>query len=126
MAKKNVVTGGKGITESFIGGLICTLLLVVVVPVVCDLLIRPYVEEFVGDTQFMWFSSSLIVTVIMLLALLLFTLVLGGGAILRKYGIIGIIALIFAYWLLGNIRGAIMPVAVLVILYIFKVVRGKK
>ena len=113
------------ITESFVGGLVFTLLLVVVVPVVCDLLIRPVVEDMVGDTAFMWFSSSLLVTLIMLLALLVFTLVLGGGAILRKFGIVGIIALIFAYWLIGNPQGAIIPVAVLIVIYVFKVVRGK-
>ena len=126
MAKKKKGEKGPGIAESFVGGLIFTMLLVVVVPVVCEIIIQPRVEELVGDTTFMWFSSSLIVTGIMLLALLIFTLLLGGGAILRRFGIVGIIALIVAYWLLGNPQGAIMPVAVLIVLYVFKVVRGKK
>lgn len=125
MAKNNKAEKKAGIAESFIGGLVFTMILVVVVPVVCDILIQPRVEELVGDTAFMWFSSSLIVTLIMLAALLAFTLLLGGGAILKRFGIVGIIALIVAYWLLGNPQGAIMPVAVLIILYVFRVVRGK-
>ena len=105
MAKKKKGEKGPGIAESFVGGLLFTMLLVVVVPVVCEIIIQPRVEELVGDTTFM---------------------LLGGGAILRRFGIVGIIALIVAYWLLGNPQGAIMPVAVLIILYVFKVVRGKK
>ncbi len=115
-----------GIMGSFIGGLVFTLLLVVVVPVVSDAIIRPQVVQLVGDNAFMWFSSSLIVTIIMLVVLLLFTMFLGGGAILKRFGIVGVVALIVAYYLMGNLSGAIMPVAVLIIMYVFRVVRDRK
>ena len=122
--KKSSMTGeSKSLLESFVGGLIFTLILVVVVPVVCNMFIQPFVEDLVGNNAFMWFSSSLIVTLIMLAVIIVFSLVLGGGAILRKFGIIGIIALIIAYWLLGNLPGAILPVAVLIIMFVVNKVR---
>lgn len=123
--KKGKKDDEPGFVGSFVGGLICTIILVVVVPVVSNILIRPLVEEAVGDNAFMWFSSSLIVTAIMLLVMLVFSLLLGGGAILRRYGIIGVLALIVAYWLLGDLPGAIMPVTVLILVYIAKKLLGK-
>ncbi len=123
--KKGKKDDRPGFVGSFVGGLICTIILVVVVPVVSNMLIRPLVEEAVGYNAFMWFSSSLIVTVIMLLVMLVFSLLFGGGAILRRYGIIGVLALIAAYWLLGDLPGAIMPVAILILMYIVKKILGK-
>lgn len=120
MSDKKKGSDKPGILGSFIGGLVFTLVLVVVVPVVCNMFIQPIVEEHVGNTAFMWFSSSLIVTVVMLLVMFGFMIILGGSAILKKFGIVGVIALIAAYWLLGNIYGAILPVAVLIILFIVK------
>ncbi len=115
-----------GIMGSFIGGLVFTLLLVVVVPVITNSFIQPEVEKLVGDNAFMWFSSSLIVTLIMLLVLVLFTMFLGGGAILKRFGIVGVVALIVAYYLLGNLPGAVLPVAVLIAMYVFRVIRDRK
>lgn len=119
MAKNKKEERDRNIATSFLGGLICTLLLVVVVPVVSDLYIRPVVEEFVQNSAIVWISSSLLVTLIMLAVLIIFTMALGGGAILRRYGVVGVIALIAAYWLIGNLRGAVLPVAVLIIMYLW-------
>lgn len=117
---KNKGSDGHSITSSFLGGFIFTLVLVVVVPVVCNYFIQPAVEDAVGDNAFMWFSSSLLVTLIMLGVMLAFTLLLGGGAILKKFGVIGVIALIAAYWVLGDLPGAILPVACLIIMFIWQ------
>ncbi len=125
MAKNRKSDDKPGLLGSFIGGLIFTLLLVVVVPVVCEILIQPIVLDIVGDNAFMWFSSSLIVTIIMLVVIILFSMLLGGGAILKKFGIVGVIALIVAYWLLGDLPGAVLPVAVLIIMFVIGKVRGK-
>ena len=111
---------GHGILTSFLGGFIFTLILVVVIPVVCNHYIQPIVEDAVGDNAFMWFSSSLIVTLIMLGFMLLFMIVFGGEAILKKFGIIGVIALILAYWALGNLPGAILPVACIIIMFLWQ------
>ncbi len=119
MAKNKKEKSDRNIATSFLGGLICTLILVVVVPIVSDLYIRPVVEDLVQNTAIVWISSSLLVTLIMLAVLILFTVVLGGGAILRRYGVVGVIALIVAYWLIGNLRGAVLPVAVLIIMYLW-------
>ncbi len=119
MAKNKKEKSDRNIATSFLGGLICTLVLVVVVPIVSDLYIRPVVEDLVQNTAIVWISSSLLVTLIMLAVLILFTVVLGGGAILRRYGVVGVIALIVAYWLIGNLRGAVLPVAVLIIMYLW-------
>lgn len=126
MAKDKSEKPKRNVAVSFLGGLICTLLLVVVVPVVCEILIRPVMEDLVQSTTILWLSSSLLVTIIMLLVLLAFTLVLGGGAILRRYGVVGVVALIVAYWLLGNIYDAILPVVVLVLMYLWGLTRKKK
>ena len=125
MAKNKKEKSDRNVATSFLGGLICTLLLLVVVPVVSDMYIRPVVEDLVQNTAIVWLSSSLLVTIIMLIVLILFTLVLGGGAILRRYGAIGVVALIVAYWLLGNLRGAVLPVAVLIIMYLWGLRKGK-
>lgn len=109
---------GKAAT-SFIGGLVFTIILVAIVPAVCDYFIQPVVEDMVGDTAFMWFSSSLIVTVIMLAVLVAFMMVFGGSAILKQFGLIGVIALVVAYWLLGNIYGAILPLAALLVMWLW-------
>ncbi len=119
MTKNKKEKSDRNIATSFLGGLICTLVLVVVVPIVSDLYIRPVVEDLVQNTAIVWISSSLLVTLIMLAVLILFTVVLGGGAILRRYGVVGVIALIVAYWLIGNLRGAVLPVAVLIIMYLW-------
>ncbi len=123
--KKGKKDDRPGFIGSFLGGLVCTVVFVVIVPVVSNIIIRPLVEDVVGDNAFMWFSSSLIVTAIMLLVMLVFSLLLGGGAILRRYGIIGVLALIVAYWLLGDLPGAIMPVSVLILMFIVKRILGK-
>ena len=119
--KKSSATGeSKSIAQSFVGGLTFTLIMVVVVPVICEILIQPVVQDLVGDNAFMWFSSSLIVTIIMLIVIVLFSVFLGGSAILKKFGIIGVIALIVAYWLLGDLPGAILPVAVIIIMFVIR------
>lgn len=116
----------KETTVSFVGGLVFTLIFAVAVPLVCNYFIQPAVEDAVGDTAFMWFSSSLIVAVIMLAVMILFSLLLGGGAIMRRFGWVGVAALIFAYYLLGNLPGAIIPVFCIVVMMALEGRKGRK
>ncbi len=102
--------------QSFAGGILCTLLLVLVVPVVAEIVIQPRIIELVGSTSVGLLTSSMIVSILMLVVTVVFTLVFGGGAILRKYGIIGVIGLIIAYCLMGDPKGAILPVAILLLM----------
>jgi hypothetical protein len=104
-----------GALHSFLGGLLFTIVLVVVIPVVTAILVQPVVEDLFEDHTIGVLAGSLIVTIVMLIFMILFILLLGGGAILRKYGLIGVIGLIAAYWYLGDIWGAAIPVAVLIL-----------
>ena len=107
---------------SFVGGLICTLIFVVLVPVVCNMLIQPRIEDAVGDmnlsTAVVSLSSGTIVTLIMLIVMILFSAVIGGTAIMKRFGIVGVAALIIAYWALGRLTDAVIPVAV-ILLFVF-------
>ena len=106
--------------KAFIGGIICTLLLVIVAPILTTAFIQPWIIDQVGNRGIGIISSSMIVSVLMLLVTIIFALILGGGAILRRYGVIGVLGLIFAYWLMDNIYGAIIPVATLILIAIVK------
>jgi ACR3 family arsenite efflux pump ArsB len=114
------------VLHSFLGGLLFTIVLVVVIPVVTAILIQPIVEDMFEDQNYGVLTSSLIVTLVMLVLMILFILLLGGGAILRKYGLIGVIGLIAAYWFLGNVWGAALPIAILVLFAVFSHYREKK
>ncbi len=87
---------------SFVGGIIFTILLVVVVPVLCTDTIAPMVAEKVGNTSIIWFSSSMISTAIMWGIIGVFMLILGGGGIMRSFGAVGVLGLICGYYLLGK------------------------
>lgn len=129
MAKKKEkivkAKGESGFLSSFVGGLICTLLLVVAVPVVCDILIQPIVSDLIGNATVASLSSGTIVTIIMFIVLIIFSMVLGGSAILKRFGVVGVIALIVAYWLLGRLLDAVIPVAVILIVVIWSYHKSK-
>ena len=114
------VPDGKTTVKAFIGGVFFTLMLVIVIPVVTSTWIQPFVEKQVDHLAIAIISTSLLVSMNMLLVTIGFSLLLGGGAILRRYGIIGVLGLIFAYWLLGNPYGAVIPVATLILVAILK------
>ena len=126
--KKKIVKaqGESGFLMSFAGGLICTLLLVVAVPIVCDILIKPVVVDLIGDTAIASLSSGTIVTIVMFIVWVIFSMVFGGSAIFKRFGVIGVIALIAAYWLLGRLMDAVIPVAVIIITIIWSYHKGKK
>ena len=126
--KKKIVKaqGESGFLMSFAGGLICTLLLLVAVPIVCDILIKPVVVDLIGDTAIASLSSGTIVTIVMFIVWVIFSMVFGGSAIFKRFGVIGVIALIAAYWLLGRLMDAVIPVAVIIIMIIWSYHKGKK
>lgn len=106
--------------KAFVGGIICTLILVIVVPILTTAYIQPVIETAAGSLGIAIISSSLIVTITMLLVTILFSLLLGGGAILRRYGVIGVLGLIFAYFIMNNPYGAIIPVATIILVAALK------
>ena len=119
--------GIKNGVKSFIGGLVLTLVLVVIVPVVVNKYISGYIVDIVGDTTFLTLSSDVIVNILIWLIMIGFMVLLGAGGILKRFGIVGIIGLIVAYWLLGDVRDAIIPLATLaIVLVLTKTYRMKK
>jgi len=122
----------KGVGSSLVGGIIMTLLLVVAVPIIISWFIQPYVEDFIGDTSLLGLTSGAIGAIVMFVILVLFMLLLGGGAILRKYGVIGVAGLIVAYVLLGYFvdeafyMGWVLPVIIVLILGAVSFLRDKK
>jgi len=102
-----------------IGGILFTLVLVMVVPLICNELISGIVDDLVRESDIaniLNISSMAICNLLMWIVLIGFTILLGGGTILKKFGIFGIIGLIVAYFLLGNPEGAIMPILTLVLI----------
>ncbi len=119
--------GIKNGVKSFIGGLVLTLVLVVIVPVVVNKYISGYIVDIVGDTTFLTLSSDVIVNILIWLIMIGFMVLLGAGGVLKRFGIVGIIGLIVAYWLLGDVRDAIIPLATLaIVLVLTKTYRMKK
>ena len=110
----------KEYVKAFVGGMLFTVILVIVVPVITTNYIQPVIVRHAGDIGVGIISSSMIISAILFLVTILFSLLFGGGAILRSFGVIGVLGLIFAYWLLGNIYGSIIPVATLILFAILK------
>lgn len=129
MAKKKKIVkaqGDSGFLMSFAGGLICTLLLVVAVPIICNIIIQPIVVDLIGDTAIASLSSGTIVTIVMFIVWIIFSMVFGGSAIFKRFGIIGVIALIAAYYLLGRLMDAVIPVAVIILMIIWSYHKARK
>ena len=116
-----------GIVKSFAGGLLMTLVLVVLVPIICNEYISPMVSEMVGDSRLLMLSSDMIVNLLMWLIIIGFMVLLGGTMIMRKCGIFGVIGLIVAYWLLGDVTDALIPLLMLVLsMIILKTIEIKR
>ena len=126
--KKKIVKaqGDSGFLMSFAGGLICTLLLVVAVPIISNIIIQPIVVDLIGDTAIASLSSGTIVTIMMFIVWVIFSMVFGGSAIFKRFGIIGVIALIAAYYLLGRLMDAVIPVAVIILMIIWSYHKARK
>jgi len=116
---------------SLLGGIVMTVLLVVVVPVIISYFIADFVTELIGNTSldvaFISLSSGAIAAIVLFIVLVLFMILLGGGKILKKFGVIGIAGLILAYvFLLDQMWGWVLPVAIVTILALFSYFKEKK
>ncbi len=118
--------GIKSGVKSFIGGLVLTIALVVIVPVLVNRYISGCIEDMVGDATFLMLSSDVIVNILIWAVLIGFMVLMGAGGILRKFGIIGIIGLIAAYWLMGDVTDAIIPLCTLAIVLVLTKTRQIK
>ena len=122
-----VVASTMGIVKSFAGGLLMTMVLVVLVPIICNQYISPAIVDTVGGSNFLMISSEMLVNLIMWAIILGFMVLLGGTMILKKCGVFGVLGLIVAYWLLGDVTDALIPLLMLVLsVIIMKTIKIKK
>lgn len=110
--------GAKKAAGSFVAGLLMTLILVIAVPMFVDTVVQRYIEDVVGDTTFLTLSSEFIVNLLVWLIIIGFIVLLGAGGILKRFGVFGIIGLVVAYWLLGDVTDAFIPLATLAIVLV--------
>ena len=115
--------GARKAAVSFLAGMLMTVLLVVVIPVVVDEYIQGWIREVVGDTGLAFLTSDVIVTILIWVVILGFMIVLGAGGILRRFGVFGILGLIFAYWIMGDVTDAVLPLVILVAMLVVSWVR---
>ena len=122
-----VVASTMGIVKSFAGGLLMTMVLVVLVPIICNQYISPAIVDTVGGSNFLMISSEMLVNLIMWAIILGFMVLLGGTMILKKCGVFGVLGLIVAYWLLGDVTDALIPLLMLALsVIIMKTMKIKK
>ena len=122
-----VVASTMGLVKSFAGGLLMTMVLVVLVPIICNQYISPAIVDTVGGSNFLMISSEMLVNLIMWAIILGFMVLLGGTMILKKCGVFGVLGLIVAYWLLGDVTDALIPLLMLALsVIIMKTIKIKK
>lgn len=118
--------GAKKAFVSFAAGAVMTLILVVAVPILIDAYISGMVEEAVGDTSFLFLTSETLILLIVWLIFFGFMVLLGAGGILKRCGVFGIIGLVVAYWLMGDVTDAVLPLAVLAVVLVITWIIGIK
>jgi len=99
----------------FILGFAMTFAMVLFVPYLNSEYVTPFIIEklsYLGDM--MQVPIETLTQIAMYLGLFLFMMLLGGGAVFRYCGVAGVIGLIAAYAVLGNILDALIPVASLI------------
>jgi len=122
----------KSVGASLAGGLLMTIVLVIIVPLIIGYFIAPIVETMIGDASVGGLAAGTITAIILFIILVLFMLLLGGGRILKKFGIIGIAGLILAYILMGYFLdpvyylGWVIPVIIVALLAGVSFIKDKK
>ena len=113
--------------KSFAGGLLMTLVLAVLVPLVCNEYVMPELDSLIGDRSFLMITSDVLVNLLMYLVVFGFMGVLGGTMIYRTCGVFGVLGLIAAYAVLGDVSDALIPVLMLILsMIVFKTIQIKK
>ncbi|MBR4202576.1 MAG: hypothetical protein IKQ93_03265 [Candidatus Methanomethylophilaceae archaeon] len=116
-----------GVVVKFSAGVAMTLLFVIAVPYITDTYIIPYIKEAVGDSGFLFISSQTLIQILIFMVMVGFMFLLGGGAVFRWFGVFGILGMIVAYYILGDVTRAIIPLVSIVIVWlIFTLLRRRK
>ena len=115
--------GARKAAVSFLAGLLMTVFLVVIIPIIVDEYIQKWIQDAVGDTGLSFLTSDVIVTILVWVVILGFMIILGAGGILRRFGVFGILGLICAYWIMGDVTDAVLPLVILVAMLVISWVR---
>ena len=115
--------GARKAAVSFLAGLMMTVFLVVIIPIIVDEYIQKWIQDAVGDTGLSFLTSDVIVTILVWVVILGFMIILGAGGILRRFGVFGILGLICAYWIMGDVTDAVLPLVILVAMLVISWVR---
>ena len=119
--------GAKRAVGSFLGGLVMTVVLVMIVPMVVNDYIERYIANVLGEATFLTLSSDVVVNLLVWLIIIGFMLVLGAGGVLKRFGWVGILGMVVAYWLLGDVRDAFVPLCTLaIVLVLAKTIQVKR
>ena len=108
---------------SVIGGFLLTLVFLFAVPIACNNYLQPILSDVFG-TILSSIISSFLIALLMWGALLLFSLLLGGMSIVKRFGPLGLIGLVAAYYFFDDLYNAILPLASVVILMLIIYIRG--
>ncbi len=95
----------------FIFGFAVTFFVVLMVPMIADVFLQPVLNEIFGEGSLALFSSSLLVTLFFWILVFLMKMVGSGPRVMRMLGIPGVAGLLLAYYVIGNLWGAFMPIA---------------
>lgn len=116
-----------GVVVKFSAGVVMTLLFVIVVPYITDTFIIPYIKEAVGDSGFLFIGSQTLIQVLIFAVMVGFMVLLGGGAVFRWFGVFGVLGMVVAYYILGDVTRAIIPIISIVIVWlIFYILRKRR
>ncbi len=105
--------------KAVVKGFIITMAAAVLVPVMVDILLVPLLEDVLLERRLLLLSGPLLVTVVLWSIVLILMMKMSGTQILRKYGTSGVLGLILAYWYLGNIWGAAVPILSIIAVLLF-------
>jgi hypothetical protein len=95
-------------------GFLFTMILLTVIPFFIDTYVSGFIEGIVGDASVLFFSSRILVNFVMWFIILTVEDTVDSEKILGNYGIFGIIGLVVAYALAGDVTDAIIPILTII------------
>jgi len=100
--------------KGIVMGFLFTIILLTVIPFFIDTYVSGFIESVVGDASALFLSSRILVNFVMWFIILTVEDTVDSEKILGNYGIFGIIGLVVAYALAGDITDAIIPILTII------------
>jgi len=100
--------------KGIVMGFLFTIILLTVIPFFIDTYVSGFIESVVGDASALFLSSRILVNFVMWFIILTVEDTVDSEKILGNYGIFGIIGLVVAYALAGDVTDAIIPILTII------------